>query len=186
MSTEDDVLALVDGFEDTTLPTERYTHAAHLWVALVFVRRYGLEGARARVPAAIRRYNAATGRAPSAYHETITQAWLAIVARFLRDDDSGQSLGVLADALVAKCGDKHHLAAYYSPDVLMSEEARAGFVPPDRTPLEAVDVSASRRPRRRRCTMNGHGARPEASVADRAGAPSTLGVPRRLDRDGHR
>jgi hypothetical protein len=132
---------LVRGFESGTLPRAEWTHAAHLTTALFYVRAYGQDEAARRLQTGIRRYNAAVGGDPSAYHDTITLAWVAVVARFLEDDDRGQPLTVLADRLVAQCGEKDYLLRFYSRERLFSPEARAGWLPPDRAPIERAGAA---------------------------------------------
>src|SRR5262249_34029384 len=70
------------------------------------------------------------------YHETVTLAWLAVVARFLDRHDRGRPIQALAGALVGACGGKDYLSRFYSRDVLASDEARRRYVPPDLGPIE--------------------------------------------------
>jgi hypothetical protein len=143
MITEQSIAELVHGFEACTLAKEGFTHAAHLTMALVYVR--GLPRAEATVAMrnGIRRFNAAVGGSPMAYHETITLAWIAVITRYLREHDRGQPLAELATALVATCGDKEYLETYYTPERLMSPEARAAWVAPDRAPIDEPSRVAS-------------------------------------------
>lgn len=137
----DDIEALIAGFEDCSLPAPRWTHAAHLTVALAYLHRYSREEATARMRAAIQRYNAAQGGDPAAYHETITLAWLEIVALFMAEH-RGEPLPELARKLVERCGDKHYLLRFYTREALMSPEARAGWVAPDKRPLDAAEATS--------------------------------------------
>ena len=127
--------ALVRAFEDGSLPKARWTHQAHLTVALWYLRRYPRPEATERIREGIQAYNGRHGNA-AGYHETITLAWVAVVARFLAEHDRGQPLSSLTAALLEACGGKDHLLVYYSDRVLMSEEARRTWVPPDRRPIE--------------------------------------------------
>ena len=86
--TTGEILALVRGFDDCTLPRERWTHAAHLTVALWNLLQYDWPEASARVRAGIKRYNAAHAAAATpttGYHETLTLFWLRRVRSFLED-----------------------------------------------------------------------------------------------------
>jgi len=120
---------LVRGFEDTTLPKAPWTHAAHLRVALKYVMELGANQAARKMRASIKRYNAAVGGDPSAYHETITLAWIAVLDAFVRARPRA-SYDELAAAVVAECN-KHYLLRFYAKDTLMSDEARARWVAPD-------------------------------------------------------
>lgn len=121
---------LVHGFEATTLDKSSWTHAAHVRTALFYVMRHGADEAAVRMREGIKRYNAAVGGPPTAYHETITLAWIAVVASFVAARP-GRTHADLAREIVIACADKHHLLEYYTRDVLMSDEARARWVPPD-------------------------------------------------------
>lgn len=127
---------LVRGFEATTLDKSRWTHVAHVRTALHYILAHGEHDAANRMRAGIQRYNAAVGGPPTAYHETITLAWIAVVARFVAARP-GRTHADLAGELVVAFADKHHLLAYYTKDVLMSDAARAGWVPPDVAPFDS-------------------------------------------------
>jgi hypothetical protein len=135
MRTDDQIEALVRGFEAGTLPRSEWTHGAHLTVALWYLRRLPRAEATRRIREGIQAYNARGGK-PGGYHETITLAWVDVVARFLAEHDRGQSLASLAGRLLEACGDRDHLLLYYSEGALKSEEARRGWVPPDRRSFE--------------------------------------------------
>jgi GNAT superfamily N-acetyltransferase len=136
MRTDAGIEALVRAFEDCSLPAAEWTHQAHLTVALWYLRHHPGEEATGRIREGIRRFNLSHGNA-TGYHETITVAWVAVIARFLAEHDQGQSLSALVEALLEQCGDKGCLLRFYSEDVLMSDEARRGWVPPDLRPIEA-------------------------------------------------
>ena len=130
------ITALVRAFEDCSLPKADWTHSAHLTVALTYLRRFGREEATRRMRSGLQRYNGCVGTTGLGYHETITLAWVAVVADFLLRHDCRQPLAELARDLVAACGDKHFLRRYYSDGVLLSEAARRDWVPPDRRPFD--------------------------------------------------
>jgi hypothetical protein len=133
--TDADIEALIRSFENGSLPRSEWTHASHLLVALWYMSRHPRDQATRLVRAGIQRYNHLHGR-DSGYHETITLAWVAVVARFLTRSDRDGPISALAGMLLDHCGDKDHLLRYYSREVLMSDEARRAWVPPDRRPIE--------------------------------------------------
>ncbi len=138
--TTGDILALVRGFDDCTLPRPRWTHAAHLTVALWNLLQYDWPEAVARVRRGIKRYNAAHAILPTptgGYHETLTLFWLRRVRSFLEDGrNEARTLVSLANELVATA-DKSLPLAYYTRERLFSPEARAGWVEPDLKPLHS-------------------------------------------------
>jgi hypothetical protein len=124
---------LVRLFESCELPYERWTHRAHLAVAASYLGGYALNEALDRARTGIRRYNRTRGDA-AGYHETITVVYMRLVARELPAVLPDGVAGLVND-LAERCR-VDWLYRYYSPDRLWSAEARAGFVAPDRRPLD--------------------------------------------------
>ena len=136
MKSASEIVALVRGFEECTLPKAEWTHHAHLTVALCYLRHLEREEATTRLREGIQHYNRTAGGSPHGYHESITLAWVAVLTRFLAEHDRGQSQAELTRLLIAECGDKDYLLRYYSRAVLLSDAARHGWVPPDLQPIE--------------------------------------------------
>jgi hypothetical protein len=134
-----EILDLVRGFDDRTLPHERWTHAAHLTVALWYLLQYDWPEAVARVRTGIKRLNEAHGVVTTrerGYHETLTLFWLRHVRAFLeRDYNEARPLVPLANELIARA-DRQLPLAYYTRELLFSWEARLGWVEPDLKPLD--------------------------------------------------
>jgi len=137
--TVEEVFEVLRGFADRTLPRERWTHGAHLTVALWHLLQYDWPEAVTRVRAGIKAYNAAHGvrQTPTGgYHETLTLFWMRAVRAFLETGrNEGRSLVALANALVASA-DRDLPLRHYSRELLFSTEARAGWVEPDLMPLD--------------------------------------------------
>ena len=130
-------------FQACTIPESAWTHAAHMVVGLWHVHRYGAEEALARLRAGIRRLNESHGGVNSnthGYHETITVAYVRLLAQFL---DYGPAVplpdrvAMLLDRPVAA---KRMLSSFYSPYRLMSTDARARWVEPDLAPLAIATI----------------------------------------------
>jgi hypothetical protein len=130
MISDHEIHALVISFEDCTLRKEKWTHRAHLVVALWYIRRHTKEEAASRMRCGIKRLNKSHGN-PAGYHETITLAWIEVICRFLDRQESDQPLAMLVDKLHEEYGDKNHLLRFYTRDRLMSDEARSRWVAPD-------------------------------------------------------
>ena len=133
--TDEEVEALVRDFKSGALPRERWTHHAHLVVALWYVHHYNWEIAVRMVRARIKFYNACHGIAntPSGgYHETITIFWLRMVRDFHdRAWTPNYSLAILANELLHRLGDKNLPLTYYSRERLLSLEARVKWIEPN-------------------------------------------------------
>lgn len=139
-------------FETCTLPYIHWTHRAHLRVAYLHVMRYGLADAIPKVTAGIRAYNRSQkieDTPTSGYHETMTVAWLHIVAAMIAEygptgaimpgaprilePDAPPSLEFLAAQ--TQLQEKKLLRLFYSRERFLSPEAKYRFIPPDLTPL---------------------------------------------------
>ena len=122
---------LLARFEDTTLPTEAFPHAQHVRVAWMFVRQFGMPDALDRFSEALKRFAVAKGK-PDLYHQTITWAYLLIIAERL-----ARSTAATWDAFAAANPDlltwkPSLLDRYYTTETLWSDFARHTFVMPDR------------------------------------------------------
>ena len=139
-----EILEVVRAFEARTLPRARWTHAAHLTVALWYALQFDWPEAVARVRRGIKLYNETHGiqtTPTGGYHETLTLSGCAMCARFwraasTRDVRSSHSpttsYGVRArsavDILLAR--------AFISP------EARAAWVEPDLKTLDMIEEAS--------------------------------------------
>jgi hypothetical protein len=122
---------LLARFVDTTLPADQFHHEQHVHVAWLFVRQHGMPAALGEFTAAIKRFAAAKG-AHGLYHETITWAFLLLIAERQARTNSATWEEFAAghpDLLVWKPSILHR---YYSKEVLASDLARRVFVFPDR------------------------------------------------------
>jgi GNAT superfamily N-acetyltransferase len=140
--TDAEVRELVEQFEQCRWPYERWTHRAHIAVAVSYLRTLPLEEAIKRMRRNIQRYNASSGGEPNGYHETITIFFLRLIAGYLRTHADGRAVAEIVNALCAGRASKASPFAYYSADRLSSAEARAGWVEPDLQSLEANGMRA--------------------------------------------
>ena len=141
---EAEITAVVAGFDDCTLPFVRWTHEAHLTVALWYLVHHAPDEAIERIRLGIQRYNLANGvvQTPTrGYHETITRFSIWAIRRYLAEQPVA-GLPPLLDLtnalLTSPYGDRRHAFGYYTRDHLMSWEARTGWVEPDRRALEPL------------------------------------------------
>jgi hypothetical protein len=122
---------LLERFVDTTLPAGEFHHQQHVQVAWLFVQKYGMPAALGEFTTAIRRFADAKG-ATGLYHETITWAFLLLIAeRQARNPAAAWEAFAAsnADLLVWR---PSILERYYSKELLGSELARRTFLMPDR------------------------------------------------------
>jgi hypothetical protein len=128
---------LLQQFEDCTLPFDQWVHRTHLKVAYLCLTRYPFERAVEKMRSGIRAYNAAhqvPDEPTRGYHETMTMAWLRIIHAMLRVNGPADS----ADEFVSgqpQLWEKKNLRFFYSPELMMSPQAKREFVEPDLAPL---------------------------------------------------
>lgn len=121
---------LFDRFVDTSLPADQFHHQQHVQVAWLFVRRHGMPAALSEFSAAIKRFADAKG-ATGLYHETITWAFLLLIA-----DREARSPAATWEEFEAANPDlltwkPSILKRYYSKELLASDLARRTFLMPD-------------------------------------------------------
>lgn len=126
---------LVEQFLAKTLSKSQWTHEAHLRVGLWHVKHHGADAAINLLRQRIRAYNESVGTQNSdsnGYHETITQLYVLIIAKFLNGIDLDMSIDQLGDKLIALYGDRNLPLQYYSREKLFSTAARLRWMEPDR------------------------------------------------------
>jgi hypothetical protein len=129
--------ALLAAFEDGTYPFAEWTHRAHVRVAWVYLRRWGLDGALDRMRAGLISYNARHGvpdELERGYHETITRAFLTLIHATMAADPACVSSEEFC-ARRPELLDRKALLRYYSRERIVSWEAKRRFVEPDLAPL---------------------------------------------------
>jgi predicted amidohydrolase len=134
-------------FEACAIPKEEWTHATHLVVGLWHVHRYGAEDALVRLRSGIRRLNESHGgrnTETDGYHETITAAYVRLLAQYLDRCHTDRSLSERASHLLdSPLAGKDALFTFYSRERLMSTIARAEWVEPDIAPIDARAILAA-------------------------------------------
>lgn len=138
ISTEDE--KFLHAFETCALPAEAWTHAAHLRMAwLCLGHSPGKDGharALARIRAGIMQYNKEVLDKLPEYHETVTVAFVRLIAARMRSAETWEQFAARNPDLFAR--KPPVLAAYYSKNLIQSERARASFVEPDLKALPEI------------------------------------------------
>jgi hypothetical protein len=116
--------AFLNRFETGSL--DGFTHRDHVRVAFAYARRGGVEHAVERARHGLRHLAAAHGE-PERYHETLTTAWVRVVAHHASGDGDFDAFLAAHPRLL----DRDLLLAHYSRERLFSHAARARFVEPD-------------------------------------------------------
>ena len=143
---EVDVEDLAARFAVPSLRKAEWTHVAHLAVGAWHVDRYGAADALVRLRDGIRRLNVSIGGAntpSSGYHETITAAYVTLLAAFLDTCPELPLADRIVRMLTSPLADRDMLFTFYSRERLLSTDARARWVDPDLAPLR-LDAVAGR------------------------------------------
>jgi hypothetical protein len=118
----------IDAFTAGRLAPEGFDHRAHLRAAFLLLRSRPFLEACMAMRDGLQLLAAKVGK-PDLYHETVTLAFMALVAE-RRPDEAGDSAGFIAQH-PALC-ERGLLDSYYSQALLASGAARKTFAMPDR------------------------------------------------------
>lgn len=135
---DEEVESLVRSFEDCTIDRGEWSHARHVAAAVYYVARHGRDEGARRMRDGLRRFVAVHQITPApmrGYHETITLVWMRIVAHYVEAAGGDRPLAELANGCIARYAKKETLLSHYTSERLWCDEARAGWVEPDLTPL---------------------------------------------------
>jgi transketolase len=130
-------------FESATWPVANWHHRQHIKVAYLYLRRYPLEKAQARIRERIKAYNAAK-KVPESltggYHDTMTQAWMHLVYFTLCEYGAAETADAFFEQNPQLRG-KKALRFFYTKERFVTPEAKANFVPPDIVPFPQSEKS---------------------------------------------
>ena len=133
-SSDTEVAALVQAFEEATIPASELSHLAHIAVALSYMERWPREEALERMRLSIKRFASHHG-ADQLYHETLTTFWMRLLGHLRAVYQVDLPLWQRINLMVDRWGTRHPVEAHYSRELLSSPTARTGWVAPDRLPL---------------------------------------------------
>jgi hypothetical protein len=136
--TEAELEDLVRRFNACSIPRPEWTHHAHLAVGLWHVSRYGRTDALQRLRTGITRLNESNGVVNSAtggYHETVTRAYVNLLADFAARHADKTAAERVTALLADPLSDKKALLRFYSRPLLDSSAASLDWVEPDLAPL---------------------------------------------------
>jgi len=114
--------------ETCALPPDEFTHAAHVRAGYLYLRRAPFAAALERLSGVISRFAAHHG-SPDRYHETVTDAYLALIQQHLSERGDGGDWTGFARAN-PELFEPRLLARYYPPGQLETPLARRIFLLP--------------------------------------------------------
>jgi hypothetical protein len=128
---DQEVWRVVEKFERCEFKLEEFDHAHHLAVGMAYLSQGSLDEAMDRMRVALKRFSAHHGK--MGFHETLTRFWLLRLGEI-----EAPELWSRVNRAVEVLGNKDLIYDYYDRDVVMSAEARALWVEPQRTPRKDV------------------------------------------------
>jgi hypothetical protein len=114
-------------------PDGAFRHRQHINLAYIAICRYGMPAAPERVCSWITQI-AAYERAPQKYHETVSRAWVEIVAHHVATNPDCQNFDTFA-AQNPILLDKRLLTRHYRSTTLAATHARNTWTAPDLLPF---------------------------------------------------
>lgn len=131
-------ISLMEQFESCTLPKEQWTHKAHFIMALWYCIHHPLPQAIQKIRNGIKKYNVSVGGEntdSAGYHETITLLYTSTIAHYvITTGITTLTDEYLADFLAQPFLAPDYPLQFYSKELIMSKEARLGWIAPDLTP----------------------------------------------------
>jgi CDP-diacylglycerol--glycerol-3-phosphate 3-phosphatidyltransferase len=118
----------LDALDSCSLPLSSFRHGDHLRFAWLQLHRQCFDDALASVRSCIRKYATHHG-VSHIFHETITTAWVKLLATH-HEDSFAEFIRINEMRL-----NRELLYRFWTPSALDSECARSGWLPPDREPL---------------------------------------------------
>ncbi len=131
--TENEIVSLVESFENGTISESDWRHAEHLVTALFYLSNHDFETALTKMRGGIfnllKSFGVDLSKEMEGYHETLTVFWMRTVDDF-RKSKNGSPMPEISNELIRNF-DKNYPLRFYSRELLFSDEARARFVETD-------------------------------------------------------
>ena len=132
----DEIEEIVRRFEACTFGAGQFHHREHLTVVLLYLWKFPMAEAHARMREGLYKFLSHHGHGRRKYHETITIFWLKRVRALVDDAEEGLSPVEVANKVMEACREARLVFAYYSRELIDSDEARENWIEPD---LKALD-----------------------------------------------
>lgn len=121
-------------FAHCTLDASLFSHEAHLRLAWIHLRQYGLQQATDNICRQLVAYTRSLG-AESKYNKTLTVAAVKAVHHFMQRSEANDFRVFIAGFPRLKFNFKELMAAHYSTDIFSSEQAKKEYLEPDLLPF---------------------------------------------------
>lgn len=117
-------------FSNGTLPPSLFSHEAHLRLAWIHIKKYGVENAVKNIRQQLKDYVKAVG-AEDKYHETVTIASVRAVNHFIRKSETESFADFIKENEQLLNNFKHLLLTHYRTDIFNSKIAKKEYIEPE-------------------------------------------------------
>jgi hypothetical protein len=125
---EAEIEEVVRHFESCEYQPEEFIHARHLTVSAWYFLRLESNAAEERIRAGLQRF--IRHHEKNGYHVTITEFWLRLVNKTLREAQPGEDLVSRINKLLVQLNNKNLIYEYYSREQLDTLAAKTAWVKP--------------------------------------------------------
>jgi hypothetical protein len=122
-------------FESATFDPKLFNHEAHIRLAWIHLRKYGIERAVVNVRKQLIEFVEILG-AKDKYNETVTVAAIKTVNHFMKRSDTNNFKEFVDENPRLKFQFKELLSFHYRTNVFISELAKKEFLEPDLLPFD--------------------------------------------------
>jgi hypothetical protein len=117
-------------FKDCTLSPSVFSHEAHLRLAYIHIKKYGVEAAINNICMQIKVFSKSAG-AENKYNKTLTIAAIRAVNHFMNHSDTDNFTDFIKQFPRLKYNFKELISFHYSLDIFNSPLAKTEYVEPD-------------------------------------------------------
>lgn len=107
---EQEIEAVVAGFEQCTTAKDGFNHLSHLTVAIYYLRTLSNDEAVAKMRAGLFRFLDHHGIDRGKYNEELTRNWFNLVRQVIQQTGSNDSLVTITNNVLDKLGDSRMIA----------------------------------------------------------------------------
>ena len=102
---EQEIDAVVAGFEECTTGKDEFTHLSHLTVAVYYLRNSSPDQAFEKMRSGLFRFLEHHGVGRTKYNEQLTLSWLTLIQSVIEQMDPNLSLLAVTNAVLERLGD---------------------------------------------------------------------------------
>lgn len=122
-------------FESCQLNPELFSHEAHLRLAWIHIKKYGIDKTLQNIQMQLKAYVKHVG-AEDKYHKTITIAAVKAVYHFILKSESDNFQDFITEFPRLKHNFKGLMDSHYSVDIFSSKNSKKEYLEPDLLPFD--------------------------------------------------